>query len=65
MWDERLSTQRAEEILRSQGRNLRRMRERGEIDAVAAAVILQDYLDNGSADPTPVAPGEKPRGLED
>jgi len=47
MWDERLSTQRAEEILRAQGRNLRRIRQRGEVDAVAAAVILQDYLDHG------------------
>jgi len=40
MWDERLSTQQAEEILRAQGRNLRRVRQRGEIDAVAAAVNL-------------------------
>lgn len=46
LWDERQSTQRAEEVLREQGRNLRRMRQRGEIDAVAAAVILQDYLDH-------------------
>ncbi len=46
MWDERLSTRAAEDILRAQGRNLRRMREKGELDAVAAASILQDYLDN-------------------
>ncbi|GAC1315443.1 MAG: Holliday junction resolvase RuvX [Chloroflexota bacterium] len=56
LWDERQSTQRAEEVLRAQGRNMRRMRERGEIDAVAAAVILQDYLDHAPdarvADPT-------------
>lgn len=45
MWDERLSTRAAEDILRAQGRNLRRVRERGELDAVAAAAILQDYLD--------------------
>jgi putative Holliday junction resolvase len=50
LWDERLSTQEAEEILRAQGRNLRRVRQRGEIDAVAAAVILQDYLDHGPKD---------------
>jgi putative holliday junction resolvase len=49
MWDERLSSRAAEEILRAQGRNLRRVRERGELDAVAAAAILQDYLDH--ADP--------------
>jgi putative Holliday junction resolvase len=45
LWDERLSTAEAEAILRAQGRNLRRARQRGQIDAVAAAVILQDYLD--------------------
>jgi putative Holliday junction resolvase len=45
MWDERLSTREAETIVRAQGRNLRRVRERGELDAIAAAAILQDYLD--------------------
>ena len=45
LWDERLSTREAEAIMREQGRNMRRVRERGEVDAVAAAVILQDYLD--------------------
>ena len=48
LWDERLSTREAEDILRAQGRNLRRLRQRSEIDAVAAAVILQDYLDHGA-----------------
>jgi putative Holliday junction resolvase len=42
-WDERMSTVRAEGILRSAGR--RPKERRGWIDAVAAAVILQDYLD--------------------
>jgi putative holliday junction resolvase len=46
MWDERLSTRVAEEILRAQGRNLRRVRQRGELDAVAAAAILQDWLNH-------------------
>jgi putative Holliday junction resolvase len=46
MWDERLSTQEAENIVRGQGRNMRRVRERGQLDAIAAAVILQDYLDH-------------------
>ena len=46
MWDERLSTREAEAIVRAQGRSTRRVRERGELDAVAAAVILQDYLDH-------------------
>jgi putative Holliday junction resolvase len=44
--DERLSTRDAEAILRAQGRNMRRAREKREIDAVAAAVILQQYLDS-------------------
>ena len=46
MWDERLSTREAENIARAQGRNMRRLRERGQLDAIAAAVILQDYLDH-------------------
>jgi RNase H-fold protein (predicted Holliday junction resolvase) len=47
MWDERLSTREAEAIVRAQGRNLRRVRQRGELDAVAAAALLQDFLDHG------------------
>ena len=45
MWDERLSTRVAEEIVRLQGRPTRRLRQKGQLDAIAAAVILQDYLD--------------------
>jgi putative Holliday junction resolvase len=45
MWDERLSTREAEAIARAQGRNLRRLRQQGQLDAIAAAAILQDYLD--------------------
>jgi len=46
-WDERFSTARADEILRETRREQARRRARasGEIDAVAAAVILQGYLD--------------------
>ena len=42
-WDERMSTQRAQEAMISTGRRAKDRRAR--IDAVAAAVILQDYLD--------------------
>jgi putative Holliday junction resolvase len=42
-WDERYSTSSAAEILRDQGRRGREARR--ELDAVAAAVILQSYLD--------------------
>ena len=45
MWDERLSTRAAEEIVRAQGRATKRLRQKGQLDAIAAAVILQDYLD--------------------
>jgi putative pre-16S rRNA nuclease len=45
LWDERLSTREAEQIVRSQGGSMRR---RKDVDAVAAAVILQDYLDHGA-----------------
>jgi putative Holliday junction resolvase len=53
LWDERLSTQEAEAVVRAQGRNARRARSRGQIDAVAAAVILQDYLDSSQPSPQP------------
>ena len=42
LWDERMSTRRAQEALMAAGRKARR---RAQIDAAAAAIILQDYLD--------------------
>ena len=42
-WDEHLSTRRAQEAMIAAGRKVKDRRAR--IDAVAAAVILQDYLD--------------------
>jgi putative holliday junction resolvase len=54
LWDERLSTREAESIAREQGRNMRRLRQRGHLDALAAAVILQDYLDHR----LPVSPSD-------
>lgn len=47
-WDERFTTVVAEEIL-SQNRakkKKRRGRDKGQVDAIAAAVILQSYLDS-------------------
>ena len=46
MWDERYTTAEAEEILRQSRseRGRRRARSKGDLDAVAAAVILQSYL---------------------
>jgi len=43
LWDERMSTQQATKAMIVSGRKARERQER--IDAVAAAVILQDYLD--------------------
>jgi len=43
LWDEHMSTQRAQTILIETGRKAAKRRD--WIDAVAAAVILQDYLD--------------------
>lgn len=43
LWDERMSTQRAQAAMIAAGRKAKDRRER--IDAAAAAVILQDYLD--------------------
>lgn len=43
MWDEHGSTQRAQELMIRAGRSAKDRRQR--IDAAAAAVILQDYLD--------------------
>ena len=43
-WDERLTSSMAERALASQGR--KKSRRSGEIDAMAAAVILQGYLDS-------------------
>jgi putative Holliday junction resolvase len=48
LWDERYTTTEAEEILRqSRGeKQRRRARAAGDLDAIAAAVILQSYLDS-------------------
>ncbi len=51
LWDEYGSTQRAQEAMIASGRGARHRREC--IDAVAAAIILQDYLD---VQRPPVAP---------
>ena len=45
-WDERYSTAVAKDILRQNRGNSNRQRDRGGVDAIAAAVILQSYLDS-------------------
>ena len=44
LWDERFSTVSADRLMKEAG--LRGKKKRERIDAVAAAVILQDYLDS-------------------
>lgn len=51
LWDEHGSTQRAREAMIASGRGPRDRRER--VDAVAAAIILQDYLDVQRPPPAP------------
>ena len=46
LWDERLSTQAAERILRELGRE-----DKGMIDRAAAAWVLQGYLDRRAQNP--------------
>ena len=64
--DETLSSVRAEEMLRAAGVRPKRIRER--IDAAAAAVILQDYLDTRqTVDPDAMSrtsPGAEARRLD-
>lgn len=55
LWDERNSTLRAQAAMIEGGRSARTRRQR--IDAAAAAVILQDYLD------AQAAPGDEPEGV--
>lgn len=45
-WDERMSTVRAEREIRSMQLPLKRRREKGIVDKVAAALILDGYLRN-------------------
>lgn len=44
LWDERYSTVEAEDLIRAEGR--RRKKKSDQLDAVAAAVFLQTYLDS-------------------
>lgn len=56
-WNEALSTKEAEGLLREA--DVRRRKRRGVVDRIAAAIILQDYLDHNPN--TPEAQTAKPR----
>lgn len=51
LWDERLTTVEAEAALRAQGRRGKKLR--AEVDAAAAALILQSYLDDSNQETHP------------
>ena len=55
LWDERLSTAQAERLIHDTGKRVRRER----IDAAAAAVILQSYLDAQGSAVQPAGESEK------
>lgn len=44
-WDESFTTDMAVEALQAQGHSRKKMKKKGYLDAVAAALILQSYLD--------------------
>jgi putative Holliday junction resolvase len=52
LWDEALTTRRAEQLLAEHSARPGRRRDRRQLDAVAAAVILQEFLDSHSPAPT-------------
>jgi putative Holliday junction resolvase len=57
-WDETLSTKEAEGLMREAG--VKRKKKRGMVDRIAAAFILQDYLNRKSRHATsgPAGPGD-------
>ena len=46
MWDERFTSEQAKRLLFEGGKGRKARRDKGRIDAAAAAVILQEYLDD-------------------
>ena len=52
-WDERFSSARAKEAIRASGAGRKARRDKGRVDRAAAAIILQEYLDEHSGSPSP------------
>lgn len=44
-WDERFSSERAREIIRQSGARKKARQDKGRVDAAAASIILQEYLE--------------------
>ena len=60
LWDEGGSTQRALDLIHRRGSSTRRERRRGGLDQIAAAVILQDWLDLGAPEEPAIEPSRNP-----
>ncbi len=48
-WDERYTSVRAKEAIRAAGARRKARRDKARVDAAAAAILLQEYLDAGGA----------------
>ena len=55
-WDERYSSMRARAMLKDSGASKKRRNQRGAVDAIAAVVILEEYLE---ANPFSQSPSEE------
>lgn len=51
LWDERMTTVRSEQMLSERGGKYRSARRRPHVDAMVAAIILQEYLDSIRREP--------------
>ncbi len=49
LWDERYTSKMAVEIMVSTGRKKKERAKKENIDRIAAAILLQDFLDSGAA----------------
>lgn len=55
-WDERLTTKEAEDVLIAA--NVSRKKRKGVVDRVAAAILLQSYLESRSSEGSAAGPGD-------
>jgi putative Holliday junction resolvase len=63
-WDERLTTRSAEDLLIEA--NVSRRKRKGTVDRVAAAILLQSYLESlSSAERTGATPGDEERSVRE
>jgi UPF0755 protein len=62
--DERMTSVLAERQVRSSGLSRTRREEKGRVDAQAAAIILQRWLDSGSSEPVPAGTGAPETGSD-